>query len=259
MRVDGMAHTPAVRSISAHSAPRTSPERAAVNTRNSNASFTAGIACDARTALSADATSVCGTARKCCTTVRCDPSTAADALAGVVGPILHHHGPLHYRPDTLAHTTRGLGPDVPDGREDRKQVGAGHVGDRHPADAGKHVPLHARLPFAGVLRIAPSRPLVVPHALGGVRERGHPGAALGGQRVAAGAGELAVGEGRRTNGRPTARGKSRGCNEIRGRPYTPTSGGGMGAITPDRSPQVLCYQLLSVKDGGPDGVEPVTS
>ena len=50
MRVAGMVHGWAVVSISAHCASRTSPDRAAVSTRNSNARFTAGCAePDART------------------------------------------------------------------------------------------------------------------------------------------------------------------------------------------------------------------
>ena len=51
-------------------ASRTRPDRAAVSTRNSNASMTAGFAPDARTVASAAATSRCGNARMCCTMLR---------------------------------------------------------------------------------------------------------------------------------------------------------------------------------------------
>jgi len=44
-------------SISAHAAPRTSPELAAVSTRNSIASFTTEVAPDARTVSTTAATS----------------------------------------------------------------------------------------------------------------------------------------------------------------------------------------------------------
>ncbi len=57
MRDAGIAHTPAAASTSRHSAPRTSPERPAVSTRNSNASFTTARAPEPRTAATAAATS----------------------------------------------------------------------------------------------------------------------------------------------------------------------------------------------------------
>ena len=51
IRLAGTVHTPPSRSISAHSAQRTSPQRAAVSSRNSNASRAAGSAPDARAGL----------------------------------------------------------------------------------------------------------------------------------------------------------------------------------------------------------------
>ena len=57
VRRAGMVHTPSSRSISFQTAPRTSPERVAVRTKNSNVSFTTDRVFDARTAWSADATS----------------------------------------------------------------------------------------------------------------------------------------------------------------------------------------------------------
>ena len=48
IRVAGMVHTWSAVSISSHAASRTSPDRAAVSTKNSNASVTAGGACTVR-------------------------------------------------------------------------------------------------------------------------------------------------------------------------------------------------------------------
>ena len=62
-------------SISSHVASRTSPDRAAVSTRNSNASLTASVALDARTVPTAAAMSRWGNARMWRTTSRCGPRT----------------------------------------------------------------------------------------------------------------------------------------------------------------------------------------
>ena len=61
--------------ISAHRAPRTSPDRADVSTRNSNASLTAVVAPEAHTVRIAAATSAWGNARMCCTRSCWGPST----------------------------------------------------------------------------------------------------------------------------------------------------------------------------------------
>ena len=63
VRGAGMLQTPSSRSISVQTVPLTSPERATGGTRNSKASFTAGFALDARTALMAAAISRCGKAQ----------------------------------------------------------------------------------------------------------------------------------------------------------------------------------------------------
>ena len=64
IRVAEIVHTRPAVSISSHVASRTSPESAAVSTRNSNASLTAGAAdADARTVAIAAATSLWGSAR----------------------------------------------------------------------------------------------------------------------------------------------------------------------------------------------------
>ena len=61
----GTVHVRTSKSISDHVASRTSPERAAVNTRNSNASFAASLLLHSRTAAIALATSPCGSACIC--------------------------------------------------------------------------------------------------------------------------------------------------------------------------------------------------
>ena len=71
MRAGGMAQTPAFRSISSHVARRTSPDRAAVSTRNSNARWVVTGAWEARTVARASATAPWGSARMCRTTVCC--------------------------------------------------------------------------------------------------------------------------------------------------------------------------------------------
>ena len=81
VRVAGTVPTWAAVSISARSAPRTSPDLAAVNTRNSNASLMTGAAPDAPTVPTTAATSRCGSARMCWTRSRCGPR---------IGPIRWH-------------------------------------------------------------------------------------------------------------------------------------------------------------------------
>ena len=79
-----MAHTRSFVSISSHVASRTSPDRAAVSTRNSNPSFTAGCAePDARTVSMAAATALCGSAGWCWTMSFCGPSTGSTRSQGL--------------------------------------------------------------------------------------------------------------------------------------------------------------------------------
>ena len=75
MHSAGTVHTRPAVSISSHVASRTSPDRAAVSTRNSNASLTARVALDARTVPIAAVTSRWGNARMWRTTWRCGPRT----------------------------------------------------------------------------------------------------------------------------------------------------------------------------------------
>ena len=83
MRGAGMVHTRSSMSISSHRAPRTSPERAVVSTRNSNTSLTIGRADEARTAATAAATFSCGSARMCLTMAFCGPRTGPSRSHGL--------------------------------------------------------------------------------------------------------------------------------------------------------------------------------
>ena len=77
-------HTRSATSISFHVASRTSPDLAAVSTRNSNASLTAGCGDDdARTVSIAAATFLCGSACRCVTMSFCAPSTGITRSHGL--------------------------------------------------------------------------------------------------------------------------------------------------------------------------------
>ena len=120
----------------------------------------------------------------------------ADAVTRVVVAKLHRNSPLQHSADPVADAPgRGgvLVPDPPQGVDD---VGAGHVADGHPADVREREPREARLPVVGVSRVAPARAHVVPHPLGSLGKGGHAaGVTLLGERIASGAGELAVSKG----------------------------------------------------------------
>ena len=108
---------------------------------------------------------------------------------------VHGDGPLQHRPDTLADLPDRRRLDVRDRRQDLRHVGRVDLGDRPAADAREDVPLHAPLPILRVPPAAPAAALLFEHAPRGLGEgRNTLGAAPVGQRVAAGAGELAVGE-----------------------------------------------------------------
>ena len=88
----GIFHSAASRSISAQRAPRTSPDRHAVRTRNSKASLTATTASD-------------------CRTVR------------IVQPVALGNRPLHYRANPLPHPPGRLVLLVPDRQQDGHDIG----------------------------------------------------------------------------------------------------------------------------------------
>ena len=84
IRAADIVHTRPVVSISVHVASRTSADRAAVSTRNSNASLMAGCADpDARTVSMAAATSLWGSASRCVTMSFCVPSTGRTRSHGL--------------------------------------------------------------------------------------------------------------------------------------------------------------------------------
>ena len=107
----------------------------------------------------------------------------------VVGPVLHRDRPLDHRPDALAQSPGSLHLDVPQGGEDGQHVGAVDLGDGPGADAREDLTFQAAEPVGRLPGAAPAAPLLL-------GEGGHaPSAALVGEGVATGAGELAVGEG----------------------------------------------------------------
>ena len=76
-------HTRPGTSISSHVASLASADRAAVSTRNSNASLTTGAAPDARTVSMAAATSLWGSASRCVTMLFCGPSAGRTRSQGL--------------------------------------------------------------------------------------------------------------------------------------------------------------------------------
>ena len=107
---------------------------------------------------------------------------------------MHGDGPLHHGMDALLDAPRCLPLHVPDRGEDLQHVGAGHLGDRPATDAREGVAFQTAPPRRGVCGMTPPTLLLLHHAY----RRGGKGwhvlrAALVGQRVAAGPGELTVG------------------------------------------------------------------
>ena len=116
-----------------------------------------------------------------------------EPVARVIRTMLQRDGPLQHGADALAQPPRGLRLAVPDGLEDLQHVGGRHLGDGPLADAGEDIVLEAPPPVAGVPRVAPALPQLVPDAFGGGGEQRYAlGAAAVGERVSAVAGELAV-------------------------------------------------------------------
>ena len=168
-----MVHTPASRSISSHVARRISPERAAVSTRNSNASLVVTEAWEARTVARASATAPWGSARMCWTTVLLPPERLPEGIARrVVRPVAHGDRPLHHGTDPLPHPPCGLGLVVPDRGEDGQHVGRGHRGHGHRPDARERIGAQTARPVPRVLGIAPAGALLLQHRGGGLLDRG---------------------------------------------------------------------------------------
>ncbi len=140
VRMPGTVHTWSAVSISSYRAPRTSPDRAAVSTRNSNASLTAGNAFDARTFATAE--------------ILLRREHRADPAARVAVPVVQRHGVLHDGADALADPPRRRRPFVPDGPQRLDHVGARHLGDGQLAEPGEGEAFHARQPVLAVLGVA---------------------------------------------------------------------------------------------------------
>ena len=119
-----------------------------------------------------------------------------DPVTRIIHAHLHRDRPLQHRPDALAHSPSGLRLHVPDRREDLQHVGAVDLRDRPVPDGREGVALKAPQPVVRVPPAAPSALLLLDDAPG---RFGKGGNALDapplGQRVPAGPGQLAVGEG----------------------------------------------------------------
>ena len=119
----------------------------------------------------------------------------ANPVARVVDPKLHRYGPFQHRMEALAQLPGGGRLLVPDGSEDPQHVGARDLRHRHLPDPREGIPLEGPDPVAAVRPTSPPGPLLLDHTSSGFGERGYAtGAPLLGQRVAARAGELAVGQ-----------------------------------------------------------------
>ena len=118
------------------------------------------------------------------------------SVAWVVVPHVEGDGPLQHRPDALPDRAGRLCLAVPDRREDLQHVGRVDLGHRPAADAREGIPFHAPDPVLCVPPPAPAVALLFEHALGGFGEgRNALDAAPVGERIAAQAGQHAVGEG----------------------------------------------------------------
>ena len=102
VRGAGMVHTPSSRSISVHTALRTSPERVAVSTRNSKASFTTGPEFDDLTFSNRGRHLAVRQRPHMPHDLPPRPEHRTDPVARVVGPEVHRHRPPHDRADALA-------------------------------------------------------------------------------------------------------------------------------------------------------------
>ena len=118
-----------------------------------------------------------------------------EPVARVVRSPILGDGPFQHRADAQMNGPGRRPLRVPDGREDLQHVGARHLRDRHLPDVQEGVQCQTAEPVPWVGRTPPPSPLLLDHAPSGFGERGYAqGAALLGQRVAARAGELTVGQ-----------------------------------------------------------------
>ena len=120
-----------------------------------------------------------------------------DSVAGgVVAPMALRHGPLHDRPDTLAHASHGLGLGVPVRDEHRHHICGGDLVDALAAELRHGVVPEARPPLHFALAaILPALAVDGDHGLGRLREGRYFTQAPEGLRITAGPRDLAVLEG----------------------------------------------------------------
>ena len=129
IRAAGTVHTAPAVSTSSHVASRTSPDRAALSTRNSNASLTAGCATPP---LNRPLTVSMAAATSCLPVrhgVLLRTEHGHHPVARVVVPQVHGDAPLQHRADALADFPGRRRLDVSDGQQDLQHVGRVDLGD----------------------------------------------------------------------------------------------------------------------------------
>ncbi len=148
---------PLLPDLLSHVASRTSPDRTAVSTRNSNASPTAGCAEPARTVSMGRGHILVGKRPPVGHDVVLRAEHRQHPITRVVVSHVQGEAPLQHRADTLANLPGRRRHDVPDRRQDLQNVGRVDVGDGPVADAEEDVPFHAPPPVLGVPLPAPGR------------------------------------------------------------------------------------------------------
>ena len=201
VRAAGIVHTAPSRSICSHRAFRTSPERAAVSTRNSNASMAPEIRAGAAHPRERRPDLRVGQRAHVLLAYRGLRERRGEHVArGVVVAVPLRHRPLHDRADALAHPSGGHALGGPDGQQHRHDVGGGDGVDALASKARQDVVAHAGAPLALGAIALPVPGVDRDYGLIGFLEGGHllhapPGvAALGdgarvGERLLAGHGE----------------------------------------------------------------------
>ena len=169
IRCAGIVHVAAAKSISSQLAYRTSPDRHAVSTRNSKASTAGRYASDVLTPGERRTDVAEGQSALMLANAAALGQCGGDGIAGgVVVSMALRHGPLHHRPDTLAHAAHGLGLGMPVRDEHRHHVRGGDLVDALAAQPRQGVVPEARPP----LRLDSCRRPSSPH--GGCRSRSPP-------------------------------------------------------------------------------------